>query len=59
VEEGDNLHTLAKEMYGFSNQRLIAWIKRKNPSLKNVNKLQAGDLILFPEMDETRIRSAR
>ncbi|RJR35232.1 MAG: DUF2075 domain-containing protein [Desulfobacteraceae bacterium] len=59
VEDGDNLQTLAKEMYGFSNQRLIAWIKRKNPTIKNVNKLRAGDLILFPEINKKRINRAR
>jgi general secretion pathway protein A len=59
VEEGDNLYSLTKDIYGFTNHRLIAWIKQKNPNLKNINKLQAGDLILFPEIDQSMFRSAR
>lgn len=56
VEEGDNLSSMAKATYGFTSPRLIAWIKQRNPKLKDANRLQSGDLILFPEI-ERRERS--
>ncbi|MFB3926923.1 MAG: AAA family ATPase, partial [Syntrophales bacterium] len=51
VKKGDNLSTLIQDVYGFSDPKIIDWIKSKNPSIKNVHKIYIGNEILFPELD--------
>jgi len=55
AKEGDSLYELTREVYGFTDRRLIAWIEENNPNIKNVEKLPAGELILFPGRDQANL----
>jgi general secretion pathway protein A len=51
AERGDTLSSLARDVYGFCDQRILERIKASNPFIKNINMILAGHEILFPELD--------
>ncbi len=57
VERGDTLFTMTLEIYGFANEGLIYWVRQHNPFITNVNSIQAGQKIVFPEPLDSEKRS--
>lgn len=51
VKKGDNLSTLTRKIYGFTDFRLMENVKKENPSIKNIHRIYVGDEIIFPELD--------
>ncbi|MGD0232715.1 MAG: AAA family ATPase [Syntrophorhabdales bacterium] len=49
VERGDTLSRLISSKYGFFNKDLLQEVKRRNPTIKDVNRIYVGDIIVFPE----------
>lgn len=49
AKRGDTLFTLTLEVYGFTNESLIYWVRQHNPFITDVNRIQTGDTIVFPE----------
>lgn len=47
--KGDYVSKLALEIYGFTNDELMIWIKKNNPHIQDINKVKIGDQILFPK----------
>jgi general secretion pathway protein A len=48
LNKGDYLSKLAIEIYGTANDEVLESIKKHNPQIKDVNKVDAGEKILFP-----------
>lgn len=48
VKKGEYLRQLCMEVYGYSNDQLVAIVRQSNPHIKNINKLQIGDALVFP-----------
>jgi len=46
---GDTLATLTFEIYGFTNEGLIYWVRQHNPFITDVNRIEPGQRIVFPE----------
>jgi general secretion pathway protein A len=49
VKRGDTLFTMTLEIYGFTNEGLIYWVRQHNPFITDVNSIQAGQKIVFAE----------
>lgn len=52
VEEGWTLSTITKRFYGGTNPALIDLILEANPQIIDLNRIQAGDSIKIPEIQE-------
>jgi len=50
MQKGDQLAKVAREVYGVSNQAILAWIKHNNPHLQNVNRINVGIQLTFPPL---------
>ena len=50
VEEGDSLIFLCTEIYGFSNQQIITFVKEHNTQIKDIDFILQGDELLFPKL---------
>jgi general secretion pathway protein A len=50
VKKGDNFSRLVEEVYGFSNQVLWDYVRKYNPTIKDVRKIRIGEKIVFPEL---------
>jgi hypothetical protein len=50
VQPGDQLAKVARDVYGVSNQAVLAWIKHNNPHLLNVNRIDVGMQLIFPPL---------
>ncbi len=50
IKKGDQLTKLAVEVYGASNQTVLAWIKKHNPQLRDMNRIGVGEQITFPPL---------
>lgn len=53
VKKGDHLSRLAVGIYGQSNNRLLAWIKANNSDIHDIDYIQVGQEIFFPELNTT------
>jgi general secretion pathway protein A len=51
ARKGDNLSSLALDVYGFCDNSVLDHIRRHNPFIKNINMILAGHEIIFPELD--------
>jgi len=56
VKAGDTLAKLVEEVYGFSNQELIAFVKERNSGIYDADRILVGDQILFPSRENVRGR---
>src|SRR4030042_405064 len=56
VEYGDSLSGLSKKIYGYADNKLLERVKQKNPRIKDVNKILAGQKIIFPEIAGTKAK---
>jgi general secretion pathway protein A len=52
VKEGDNFFRMVLEVYGFSNQALWDFIRKHNPGIKDVDRIEVGEKIIFPEWEQ-------
>lgn len=50
VTKGDYLTKLVFETYGYVNDKLVEFVRQKNPHIRNINTLQIGDEINFPDI---------
>ncbi len=57
VEYGDSLFGLSKKIYGYTDDKLLARVKQKNPRIKDVNKILAGQEIIFPDIVENQAKA--
>jgi phage tail protein X len=51
IERGDCLFNLTREIYGFTNKKLIEIVQKNNPGINNVNQISIGQKIYFPELN--------
>jgi general secretion pathway protein A len=59
VQPGDQLAKVARDVYGVSNQAVLAWIKHNNPHLQNVNRIDVGMQLTFPPLPGSRPRQGQ
>lgn len=59
VQPGDQLAKVARDVYGVSNQAVLAWIKQNNPRLQNVNRIDVGMPLLFPPLPVSSSRQGQ
>jgi len=52
LKEGDYLTKLCVEIYGFTNDRLVEWMKEQNPHIKDVDVIDVGEKLFFPKLGE-------
>jgi len=48
VKPGDTLLALAMEIYGYADGKMLEWIEKENPEIKDVNMIEVGQKIVFP-----------
>lgn len=53
VRKDDTLFRMTVRAYGFSNDRVMEFVKQNNPSIKDVRKIEEGTTIIFPPLDES------
>jgi nucleoid-associated protein YgaU len=53
VKKDDTLFRMTVRVYGFSNERVMAFVKKNNPSIKDITHIEAGSTIVFPPLDES------
>lgn len=51
MKEGDYVSKYAIEIYGYSNNTLIAWIHKHNQHIKDMARVKVGETIVFPALD--------
>ncbi len=52
AKKGNNLFRLTKNVYGYADDKLLAWVKQNNPWIKDINDIPVGMEIIFPELSE-------
>lgn len=52
VKRGDQLTTLAQEVYGVSNAEIIQFIRKNNPQIQDANRIEIGLQIVFPPLPQ-------
>jgi general secretion pathway protein A len=50
VKKGDQIARVALEVYGSSNTAVLEWIKKNNPQLYNVNRVEVGMQLTLPPL---------
>ncbi len=53
VRKDDTLFRLTVRAYGFSNDRVMEFVKQNNPSIRDVKRIEEGATIVFPPLDES------
>ena len=53
VEKDDTLFRLTIRAYGFSNEKVLMFVKKNNPSIKDIRYIEAGSTIIFPPLDKS------
>ncbi|NPV04854.1 MAG: AAA family ATPase [Syntrophaceae bacterium] len=59
VKKDDTLFGMTVRAYGFSNDRVMEFVKKNNPSIKDVKQIEVGTTIVFPPLDESLKESPR
>jgi hypothetical protein len=49
VEKRDTLYSLIREVYGAIDKELIAQVKKQNKRIEKNDKIQAGEILIFPQ----------
>jgi general secretion pathway protein A len=62
IGKGDNLIQLIEDIYGIKDRRLIdkklmEFIRKNNPHIKDMNKILVGDKIIFPRITENQMKT--
>jgi hypothetical protein len=47
--KGDYISKIALEVYGYANEEILALIKKHNPHIKDINRVEVGEKVLFPD----------
>jgi len=50
IQKGDQISKVAREVYGVSNRAVFEWIKKNNPQIENVNRIDVGMQLTFPPL---------
>ena len=50
VSRGEDMASIALEIYGFSNDELFSLIQQQNPDIPDLKKIKAGDRIILPAL---------
>jgi general secretion pathway protein A len=50
IKRGDQIVKIALEVYGSSSSAVLDWIKKNNPQLRNVNRLDVGMQLTLPPL---------
>lgn len=50
IKKGDYISKLVVEIYGFTNNELLELVKEHNPQIDNIDKIEVGDQVLFPDL---------
>lgn len=50
VRKGDYITRLAAEIYGVSNPTVLEWIRKHNPQLRNLNRVDVGMQLILPPL---------
>jgi hypothetical protein len=48
MSKGDYISKIALEVYGYANEEILALIKKHNPQIKDINRVEVGAKVLFP-----------
>jgi len=56
VRKGDTLYKLTRIVYGYADDKLVAWVKQNNPWIKDMNNLTVGEEIIFPEISKDQAK---
>jgi general secretion pathway protein A len=59
IQKGETIAQVAREVYGVSNQAVLAWIKQNNPQLQNVNRIAVGMQLTFLPLPGSSPRKGR
>jgi general secretion pathway protein A len=59
VRQGDTLLRMTMDVYGFPLESVFQRILERNPGISNVNWIQAGTTIRFPDVSDLRKREPR
>lgn len=50
VKPGDTLIELSLEIYGHADERTLRLIQKKNPQIKDINRIEVGQVVTFPRL---------
>jgi general secretion pathway protein A len=50
VKKGDQITRVALEIYGSSNSAVLDWIRKNNPQLQNLNRVEVGMQLILPPL---------
>jgi general secretion pathway protein A len=50
VKKGDQIARVALEVYGSSNSAVLDWIRKNNPQLQNLNRVEVGMQLTLPPL---------
>jgi general secretion pathway protein A len=50
VQKGDQVARVALEVYGSSNQAVLEWIRKNNPQLRDLNRVDVGMQLTLPPL---------
>ena len=50
VKKGDQIVRVALEVYGSSNSAVLDWIRKNNPQLRNLNRVDVGMQLSLPPL---------
>jgi general secretion pathway protein A len=50
MQKGDYISRLAVEIYGSVNEAILEMIRKHNPQIKDLNKVEVGEKVLFPKL---------
>jgi general secretion pathway protein A len=53
MSKGDYISKIALEVYGYANDDILALIKKHNPHIKDINRVEVGEKVLFPDSQAT------
>jgi hypothetical protein len=53
VSPGEDISSIAEEIYGFANDELFQLIQQSNPQIKDLQKIKIGDRIILPAFPAT------
>lgn len=59
VQRGDTLSGLAIQIYGRSDRPVLDWLRRHNPGLTDIDMLQVGQTVAFPDYPGGQTASAQ
>ena len=59
VKKGDNLTKLTQEAYGSVDADLLAWVRKNNPQITDIDRLLIGTRVVFPDLPNSAGRPGK